>query len=215
MLGKKRQFYNNSLARSTFKTRKTSKWSTAPRGQMGGNVPYSIQQVTNFGYITATNADVHNAYTFKLNDLPNHADLEATFDQYRFKKVVIHFIPLNNVLDIKDATPASQSAGMLGTAKDYNDANAPATANEVFSYQNCKFSPTYERHVRSLKPKLLIQEDGGFGGFGFNPTNPWVPTAYNAVEWCGVKYSILHSPDNTRVKYQVMCVYHIEFQNVK
>ena len=23
--------------------------------------------------------------------------------------------------------------------------------------QNCKFSPTYERHVRSLKPKLLIQ----------------------------------------------------------
>ena len=29
------------------------------------------------------------------------------------------------------------------------------------------------------------------------------------------QYSILHSPDNTRVKYQVMCVYHIEFQNVK
>ena len=52
---------------------------------MGGNVPYNVQQVTNFGYITATNADVHNAYTFKLNDLPNHADLEATFDQYRFK----------------------------------------------------------------------------------------------------------------------------------
>ena len=57
MLGKKRQFYNNSLARSTFKTKKTSKWSTAPRGQMGGNVPYSIQQVTNFGYITATSAE--------------------------------------------------------------------------------------------------------------------------------------------------------------
>ena len=63
----------------------------------------------------------------------------------------------------------------------------------MFSYQNCKFSPTYERHVRSLISKTLIQEDGGFGGFGFNPTNPWVPTAYNAVEWCGVKYSILHS----------------------
>ena len=65
-----------------------------------------VQQVTNFGYITATNVDVHNAYTFKLNDLPNHADLEATFDQYRFKKVVIHFIPLNNAIDVKDATPA-------------------------------------------------------------------------------------------------------------
>lgn len=194
-----------------------SKWSTAPRGQMGGNVPYNIQQTTNFGYITATNADVHNTYTFKLQDLPNHADLEATFDSYRFKKVVIHFVPLNNSVPIYDGgnAPAVESGGIIGTAKDYNDANAPATANEVFSYQNCKFSPTYQTHVRSLKPKLLIQEDAGFGSFGFNPTNPWVPTVYNALEWCGIKYSILHSPDNTRIKYQVICVYHIEFQNVK
>ena len=83
------------------------RWSLAPGGQAGGAIT-KIQQVTNLGYITCTNLDVTGQYEFKLSDLPNNTDFQGVFDMYRIVKVILHFIPLNNAIDIKDNTTVKQ-----------------------------------------------------------------------------------------------------------
>lgn len=192
----------------------TSRWTKAPRGQMGGTIQ-KIQQVTNLGYLTITNADAFGAFSFKLADLPNSADLQGVYDMYRFVKIVVHFIPLNNAIDIKDPSSTLQAAGVLYSSKDYNDVTVPVNASEVASYQTCKFTPTYDKHIRSIKPKLIPQDLESQAVINFTPTNPWVPTVNDNAIWAGLKFAINHSPDNSRIKYQVLCYYHIEFKNVK
>ena len=191
------------------------RWATAPTGQMGGAIT-RIQQVTNLGYITCTNLDVTGQYDFKLEDLPNNHDFQTVFDMYRIVKVILHFIPLNNAIDIYGGNPpAVQSGGMLYTCKDYNDVNNPATVSEVASYQTCKFTPSYEKHVRSIKP-LLFSEDESGGNIPFQPANStWIPITKDGLTYCGIKWGINASPDATRIKYQVIGQYHVEFKNVK
>jgi len=191
------------------------RWATAPTGQMGGAIT-RIQQVTNLGHITVTNLDVTGQYEFKLADLPNNTDFQGVFDMYRIVKVILHFIPLNNAIDITGGVASGvQSGGMLYTCKDYNDVNNPATVSEVASYQTCKFTPSYEKHVRSIKPLLFAEDESG-GNIPFQPANStWVPINKDAQFYCGIKYGINASPDATRIKYQVIGQYHVEFKNVK
>ena len=127
---------------------------------------------------------------------------------YRIVKVILHFIPLNNAIDIYGGNPpAVQSGGMLYTCKDYNDINNPATVSEVASYQTCKFTPSYEKHVRSIKPLLLAEDESG-GNIPFQPANStWVPITKDAQPYCGIKYGINASPDATRIKFQVIGQY--------
>jgi len=208
--GQKRGRYNRNSKWSN------KRWSTAPGGQSGGTIT-KISQVTNLGYITVTNLDVVGQYEFKLNDLPNDTDFEGIFDMYRIVKVILHFIPLNNAIDIYGGNPvAVQSGGMLYTCKDYNDINNPATVNEVAAYQTCKFTPSYEKHVRSIKPLLVPTDYVAGATIPFNPPNStWVPIDKDEQPYAGIKYGINASPDGTRIKYQVIAQYHVEFKNIK
>ena len=86
------------------------RWATAPTGQMGGAITRT-QQVTNLGYITCTNLDVTGQYDFKLEDLPNNHDFQTVFDMYRIVKVILHFIPLNNAIDIYGGNPPASKWG--------------------------------------------------------------------------------------------------------
>ena len=194
------------------------KWSTAPGGQNGGTIT-RIRQVTNLGYINTTNngTDKCDTYAFRLADLPNHADYEAMYDMYRIVKVIVHFIPMFTQAAV--SSTGQLMGTILYTAKDYNDINAPASADEVAAYQTCKFTSSLERHVRSIKPMLVAKtipsgEDVA-QTIPYSPDpNAWINIDNINEYYAGLKCA-LRGMINTAQGLWVEAEYHVEFKNIK
>jgi len=212
LTGQKRRQYNYPSKYAQ------KKWNYAPYGQMGGSIITRIQQVTYLGDVTAVAADVLENYSFRLADLPNHTDFQALYDMYRIVKVVLFFTPLSNQSAF--SATGSNRVGMMYTCKDYNSIDAPASVNEILSFQTCKFTPCYEKHVRSIKPQLVAKtippgEDIA-QTIPYSPSgNPWINIDNESEYYASIKMGIVHSGSNTSLGFSVNAIYHVEFKNVK
>lgn len=203
--------------KSTFSSSQVSKkikWGSVPRGQAGGTVT-RIKQVVGFGTATSVaTTDTLGAYSFRLADLPNAADLVKMFDYYRIDKVQIHFIPdASNIPTVGGA--AVQKRCYLYTAKDYNDATTPTLITDVMQYQTCKFTPYLEKHVRSIKPQTQATNVDGTVSIANNSS--WVSTGSPNVKWYGLKVGISANGNSAGSvqSYIVHCVYYLSFKNIQ
>jgi len=169
---------------------------------------YTISRSCSRGSLTVGVAPTFGALAFTLADLPSYTEFTALFDQYRFERVVVKFIPASAL-----STTNAYHIPPLFTVIDYDDANLPGSVNELRQYQTLMVVPPCAPHVRTLTPRLAI---GAYSGAftSFAQARSWCDSASPAVQWYGLKYSV-DSSSSSDVLYYLEAEYTIAFRNTR
>lgn len=144
-----------------------------------------------------------------LNNSVNYADFTAVFDQYRIVAVEVAFLPYVNTVSVLGALQ-----GRLFTAIDYDDVNAPGSANAVRAYNSCVITKPWESCMRTFVPHTAeAAYSGAFTSFA-NKTNAWIDSASPGVKHYGVKYWAEPSTTTTSSWYVEVRLF-VEFKNIR
>jgi len=155
-------------------------------------------------------------YEFKLNDLPNYQEFTNLFDMYRINFVVMRFVPTaTQVLVNSDAN--SEEAPLIYTAIDYNNADAPGSADVIKQYGNCRVNALNVPFTLKFRPRTAtpVFRDGVSSAYLQNPARLWIDCSYADVPHYGVKVYV--TSGNTRQVYRVRIelTYYLSFKNTK
>jgi hypothetical protein len=153
------------------------------------------------GLLNLTTGALQNVYYyafsfgFCLADLPAITDFTALFERYRFDKVLVRLIPINNM----STTPATGGNGGLGgllhTAIDFNDFGAVSasesginTLRQRPSYQMQSILTT-EPLTWEVTPRVAMPAyaSGAFSSY-VNAPAPWLDILSTGVEHYGMKW---------------------------
>lgn len=133
-------------------------------------------------------AFVGQGYQFQLDQLPGYTEFTTLFDQYRIPLIEFQLISLQST--------GSQVGGGFTPCKllsvvDYDDANAPATENDLLQYENVKVVGCITSHTIKFKPRIATALYGGavFTAFG-NGAAQWIDVASPSVPHYGIKLGI-------------------------
>lgn len=144
-----------------------------------------------------------------LSNAVNYGDFTAVFDQYRIVAVEVAFMPYVNTVSVLSALQ-----GRLFTAIDYDDVNAPASANAIRAYNTCLITKPWESCVRTLVPHTAeAAYSGAFTSFA-NKTSSWIDSASPGVKHYGVKYWAEQSTTTTSSWFVEVRLF-VEFKNVR
>lgn len=144
-----------------------------------------------------------------LSNAANYADFVSVFDQYRIVAVEVQFIPY-----FSQVTVTANLQGRLLTAIDYDDVNAPASANAVRAYNTCVITEPWKSHVRTLVPHIAdAAYSGTFTSFA-NATGQWIDSASPGVKHYGVKGWAEGSTTTTSSWYVEVRLF-VEFKNIR
>lgn len=167
---------------------------------------------------TTGTSSTFGTLSFKLSDVPTVTDFSNLYDQYRIKAVKVSFIPVTNVTFRSN----SSDLAVVGTAMsdrfftvlDFNDTTNPTSINAMREYKNCKWTPYTRIHKRFFYPKPLEEMSGNIPA---NPIgNPWVPTAFNNVDYYGLKWGFEHpSTIATGSYFTIECKYYLQLRQPK
>lgn len=171
---------------------------------------------------TGTDA-TYAGYSFKLNDLHDLSQLTGLYDFFKLTKVVVKFIPIQNVTSGTGSALTFDNAysNRLFTAIDYNDKSAPTSVAELREYSTCKWTPMMKIHKRVITPQVVmtVDEDGPAGssyGYAQNTSNPWISTGSNACQYFGLKVAFEHTSSIDSGGYYVCeAKYYMKFKNYK
>jgi hypothetical protein len=125
-------------------------------------LPYSVLQVTSSGA-----GLINTVFSFNFTSLSDSGSLTALFDEYRFVKAHLQYVPeFENSL----GSGLSQINPRVGVGYiDYDDAAAPASYSAAWS------------HVDTAKAFCLNQARSFEVEFAFQPDMAWVTTATNTT----------------------------------
>jgi hypothetical protein len=161
--------------------------------------PTTITSSTTVTTFTATN------FTFSSLDQVNN--LTAIFDQYRFAKVRVEWLPQFN-----DNNTVTVDTGSFATVVDFDDNTALASYNSAVDYSNCIQSSGYTPHVVEFVPCIAVAAyAGAFSSFANQPA-PWIDTASSGVQHYGVKTA--WTVTSSVITYRQQITLWMEFQNV-
>jgi len=173
-------------------------------------VPRTANRIVDF-YLSAvrgaisssTTVPAAGAITFILQDLPAFSDLTNLYDQYRILSVRVEFV-------MTGATnPLTGPPGIFTTAIDYNDANSPASINELMQYESVQVVPIGQYFERTLKPRSAVATYSGvFTSFG-NVYGQWLDAASSSVIHYGIKYFIPAVPTSVYT-FSPIAHYHVQ-----
>lgn len=162
------------------------------------------------------------AHAFKLNDLPNYTEFTTLFDAYRFKGVKLEFVPIYNSHEINEG-PASALDDRLGMpimtfARDYDDANAPASEDTLLQYatnRRLQLSTRKSIYIASPRCANLVFKDGITPvGYSEAKSNQWIDSANPDVLHYGLKYYLPTENLSKIVYIRVYATYYLEFKRV-
>lgn len=153
-------------------------------------------------------------FKFQLNDLSAYTEFTALFDQYKFKKVIVHYIPRGNMTPT--GTGTANTAGTLITAIDLDDIANLGAINSLREFATCQEVSSHTTVTRTVYPHIaLAAYQGALTAFA-NKGNQWIDCAYAAVQHYGMRSII---PNITTaagdITYDVRMEYFIEFKNVR
>lgn len=86
--------------------------------------------------IQSGTADVHTAFFFQLDQLPNYTEFVNLYDQYRVFSLIYHIIPSFNV-NLLTVANTTQLVPVL-YVHDYDDSNALTADADYYQYSNMK-----------------------------------------------------------------------------
>lgn len=129
------------------------------------------------------------AWTFKLNDLPNHIEFSTLFDRYMITHVKLRIRIQND-----PATQVSSASNypQLFYVKDFDDSLSPASLNELREHarmKSCMLSP-YRERVINIKPSVLTNLNDNVGYVLSPKWKQWIDCASSTVPHYGIKFGI-------------------------
>lgn len=137
--------------------------------------------------------DTFGGWYFGISDLPSTTDFANLYDQYRINKIVLNFIPRNNVLNIPHnatATPTIKIPNMF-IHPDYDDSTAPASFDEMLQNPRCKVVPMNRKFSLKFTPSSLTEVyNNGITSTYSAKFKQWVDMASTVTRHYGVKYGI-------------------------
>lgn len=154
------------------------------------------------------------ASSFPLTGLPQVAQFQALYDQFRITHVQMRFMLRT---DPSAQAAATATYPRLYYARDYNDLNLPANLNELREYSKCKIvhlKPD-KTVVVNLKPAVLTEVYKTAVSTGYAPKwRQWISTADASVPHYGVKWGV-DQFTNTNYWLDVELVYWFDCKNIK
>jgi len=131
---------------------------------------------------------------FNLSQLPSVTDFTNLYDQYRIDKIELRLLR-----SVTEATPGSQDSSIIVTTVDYDDANAPASTNELFQFGNTQTWNITDNVQISFVPRVAVAAySGTFTAFA-NQAPMWIDSGSNSVQHYGVKIVIGPTPTATQI----------------
>jgi len=154
-------------------------------------------------------------YSFQLNLFPNYTEFVALFDKYRLVQIQVEFLPQMEESSFQPGV--TTSIPVVGTAIDYDDANAPGSLNDILQYETFTTVPLGTYFKRCLTPHAsLAAYSGTFTSYNVAPSTTWFDAASPAVQYYGLKVAIppLGGVSTSMLIYQVVITGIFEFKNV-
>jgi len=104
------------------------------------------------------------AYAFTLAQLPSFNEFTNLFDQYRVKKLTMHFIPRNST-DSLDTPTTNAGTGIMRllTAVDYDDQVIPTTESQLLQYGSAQIALLQSPKSVSWVPRVKSTPSGAAG----------------------------------------------------
>lgn len=207
------------IARSKSKQSK-GKRSAEPPAKLGSKstILKCIRHVNLTTISEDTLSTTYGGTYFYLGQVPGSSEFTALFDQYRIRKIDLHFYP--NQQSFTSSTGASAVTNIptrIVTAFDYDDSVAPSSLNELREYSTAQVNTMVERFSRSIKPAVSIMAYEGVGATGYCPKwDQWISTNDPGVPHYGLKWTVPAGATSTNA-YQlaVEAVFHLEFRMTK
>lgn len=138
--------------------------------------------------IQSGNVDVHNAFYFQLDQLPNYTEFTNLYDQYKVYSITYTIMPTFNV-NLVTATNTTQLTPVL-YVHDYDDSNALASDTDYYQYSNLKMKRAGSTFKIQLYPKIAgaVYQSAVSTGYSTLPSNKqWIDIAQYQVKHYGIK----------------------------
>lgn len=190
----------------------------------GNNCNYTAATGLLTGPNDSATADGFFTLYAMLNDLAQHATLEAIADAYQIHGWKVDFVPMQNITGPAGYTAANYQTQpqFLHTVIDYDDSNLLTTISQLLEYDTFKYSAQYQKHKRSFRPKptAAFWSTGAFSGYGSDQPgkNPRLDIASDTIPHFGIKGCIPSAPtaaNNVQCAWKVYVTLYISLFNIR
>lgn len=187
--------------------RKTSRYNK--RGQK----IYLYKRTADLGTITANNLAFQGyGYDFSLSQVPNFAEFQQLYDQFKINGIKIVFVPqMTENISLGTINNPYANSRMF-TCIDYTEATPPGSLNDIREYQSCKWTSILRTHKRYFRPRIID------ASATYNPGKPWLSTdTGRGVQHYGIKIGIepMFSTTTTSMTFRVEAKFYMSFKTVK
>lgn len=174
---------------------------------------------TKFITMNVGNTNKYYAFTFALSDLPTDTEVQFQnlFRMYRIDRIDLSFRPKMRTVTASDwVLPAGPAAfnSTTSVAICYDDAVAPASENDVLSFENATLHQTIgEPWTVSFRPRAKLDTNN----VNSVPLeSPWIDTANVGVSHYGVKICVplIGGPNQDESGIDIYARYHLSFRTV-
>ena len=207
---RKRAEATNVLSLTSGGTRVGRLFTTGMGTQNGMLIKRSVALFLPAAFQSSAASDTFFSALFRLSDLPVSADFTGLFDQYRLEKVVVRFIPMQNI----SAVGTGFCNSCLLTAVDLDDANAPGTQTDLQQYETYRVTHCAQPQTIAIKPRIAV---GAYSGAftSFMNTTGWIDVASPAVQHYGIKMCLTQSNSINTCQYRVEADYYVRFKSIR
>jgi len=133
---------------------------------------------------SSTTTPALGAVSFSLSNFDNYTEFTGLFDQYKIDELEVWLEP-----QISQATVLTNT-GLLCTAIDLDDANAPTTFGALEDKQTALTTNGQDGHYHRWVPHIAIAAySGAFTSFS-NAPSQWIDSASASVQHYGLKFGL-------------------------
>lgn len=160
------------------------------------------------------------AYTgmsFSLSDLPNYSEFTALYDQYTITGVKLTFM-----WSMTEATNTNGGPGAptMFLCRDYDDANTPASIDELMQRPFTKTRRIDRPFSIFLRPRPSLETFNGALTSAYSVPNkaPWIDVNNPSVPFYGLKYIMNPYGGTVGLIYgtvTIVCKYYLKFKGVR
>jgi len=174
---------------------------------------------TTIPFVQASNAAITGvSMAFSLQDVAQVTSFTGLFDQYRFDKVELKFVPQSTSINLSQTASPNNSNPTIMAVLDFDDATAPTTISQIQQYDNVQAAIYGEGLHLQVRPSITpaVYASGAFSGYQVRRAT-WIDCANTAVAHYGVKAIIteLSALSTQTVVWDVYVKYYLSFRNTR
>jgi len=146
------------------------------------------------------------SYEFSLDQITDYLNIAQLFDSFKILKVICKLTPYRNSFDAPNVMP------QVVMGKDYDDSNAPTSAEKLLCRHGAFLSPFSKSQSISLRPKISGQVYSGGIASNYKQTKGWLDLPASAsTPHYGVKCGFVASPLQ-QINFHLSHTYYLAFK---